>query len=169
MDRRSRARAMLERTAAGGDATLGRRLERAIYNYCIETSRRDKIPQTWRHPQFRDRYCQKVMSIKFNATHPKNPALGDKLRRGDVTVDWIVRASPQDLFPELWEPVYEKVAYKALRKQLTVDLDKAPDGQFTCGKCKSRKTTFYEMQTRSADEPMTVFVQCLNCGKRWKG
>jgi hypothetical protein len=124
---------MLE-TAAGGDAALGRRLERAIYNYCIETSRRDKIPQTWRHPRFRDRYCQKVMSIRFNLTHPKNPAPGDKLRRGEVTVDWIVRASPQDLFPELWEPVYEKVAYKALRKQLTVDVDKAPDGQFTCGK-----------------------------------
>lgn len=109
------------------------------------------------------------MSIKFNLTHPKNPGIGDKVRRGEIDLDWVVRAQPRDLFPELWDPVYEQVAYKALKKQLTVDAENAPDGAFTCGKCKSKKTTFYEMQTRSADEPMTVFVQCLNCGKRWRG
>jgi hypothetical protein len=27
-------------------------------------------------------------------------------------------------------------------------------GQFKCGKCKSVKTTYYQLQTRSADEPM---------------
>lgn len=31
-----------------------------------------------------------------------------------------------------------------------------------------RKTTYYQMQTRSADEPMTTFVTCVNCGNRWK-
>ena len=39
---------------------------------------------------------------------------------------------------------------------------------FKCGKCKERRTVFYEMQTRSADEPMTIFITCLNCGKRWR-
>jgi transcription elongation factor S-II len=41
-------------------------------------------------------------------------------------------------------------------------------GQFKCGKCKSVKTTYYQMQTRSADEPMTTFVTCMGCGNRWK-
>ena len=40
--------------------------------------------------------------------------------------------------------------------------------QFKCNRCKQRKCTYYELQTRSADEPMTIFVTCLNCGKRWK-
>jgi transcription elongation factor S-II len=39
---------------------------------------------------------------------------------------------------------------------------------FTCSRCKSTKTTSTQKQTRSADEPMTVFVLCMNCGKRWK-
>ena len=41
-------------------------------------------------------------------------------------------------------------------------------GMFTCVRCKSQKTSSSQKQTRSADEPMTVFVKCDNCGKRWK-
>ena len=48
------------------------------------------------------------------------------------------------------------------------DEDQNFTGMFTCGKCRSKKTTYYQMQTRSADEPMTSFVTCLNCQKRWK-
>lgn len=39
---------------------------------------------------------------------------------------------------------------------------------YRCGKCQQRKCTYFEMQTRSADEPMTCFITCLNCGNRWK-
>jgi len=41
-------------------------------------------------------------------------------------------------------------------------------GTFWCGKCKKNKTTYFQMQTRSSDEPMTTFVTCLNCHNRWK-
>ena len=39
---------------------------------------------------------------------------------------------------------------------------------YTCGRCFKKECTYYQLQTRSADEPMTTFVTCLNCGKRWK-
>ena len=39
---------------------------------------------------------------------------------------------------------------------------------FRCGKCKKRNCTYYQMQTRSADEPMTSFITCLSCSNRWK-
>jgi transcription elongation factor S-II len=39
---------------------------------------------------------------------------------------------------------------------------------FQCGKCKERNASYYQMQTRSADEPMTTFVTCLKCGNKWK-
>ena len=44
----------------------------------------------------------------------------------------------------------------------------ATTDQFQCGKCRQRKCQYYQMQTRSADEPMTTFVTCVNCGNRWK-
>lgn len=39
---------------------------------------------------------------------------------------------------------------------------------FICGKCKQRKCTYVQLQTRSCDEPMTTFVTCTVCGNRWK-
>lgn len=41
-------------------------------------------------------------------------------------------------------------------------------GAYQCRACRGWKTTYYQMQTRSADEPMTIFVTCLQCGKRHK-
>lgn len=37
----------------------------------------------------------------------------------------------------------------------------------TCHKCKSIETEHYQKQTRSADEPMTTFFRCLQCGNQW--
>lgn len=42
------------------------------------------------------------------------------------------------------------------------------DGAHLCNKCKTYKTTYYQLQTRSADEPMTTYVECHNCNNRWK-
>ena len=42
------------------------------------------------------------------------------------------------------------------------------EGVFTCSRCKDTKTISFELQTRSADEAATVYVQCVGCKKRWK-
>lgn len=47
-------------------------------------------------------------------------------------------------------------------------LDPSRGTEFKCHKCKQTKTTMYAVQTRSADEPMTLFVTCLTCGFHWK-
>ena len=61
----------------------------------------------------------------------------------------------------------------ALQRQNLLNAHSAVDNQaetdqFRCGKCKQRKCKYYQLQTRSADEPMTTFVTCLNCNHRWK-
>ena len=51
---------------------------------------------------------------------------------------------------------------------LVADAPKAISDEFKCGKCKKRKVTYYQKQTRSADEPMTTFLTCVNCGNQWR-
>lgn len=37
-----------------------------------------------------------------------------------------------------------------------------------CPKCSNKKAYFMQIQIRSADEPMTTFYKCTNCGYQWK-
>ena len=72
----------------------------------------------------------------------------------------------QEMHPEQWKSIIER-KIKRDRLKFTNNVEASTD-MYTCGRCKSKKCTYYEMQTRSADEPTTVFVTCLNCGKNWK-
>lgn len=42
------------------------------------------------------------------------------------------------------------------------------EGFYTCYKCRTKKTVYFQLQTRRADEGMTTFVNCLNCNNKWK-
>jgi len=76
---------------------------------------------------------------------------------------------PEALYPDgPYAKEIEIGIHKQLRKEYMNNEKKNQDGFFKCGRCKSMKTTYYQMQTRSADEPMTVFVSCLNCERNWK-
>ena len=72
----------------------------------------------------------------------------------------------QEMNPKIWKELIEN---KKIRDKYKYEsaLEASTD-LFTCRACKSKKCTYTQQQTRSADEPMTTFVTCLNCGKRWK-
>ena len=68
--------------------------------------------------------------------------------------------------PERWKKMLERkneMENNRYAPRLTANTD-----NFTCRKCKSNECSYYQLQTRSADEPMTTFVTCISCGNRWK-
>ena len=68
--------------------------------------------------------------------------------------------------PDKWNALIQE---KKIRDENKYEAKiEASTDDFTCWKCKSKKCTYYQLQTRSADEPMTTFVSCLDCGNRWK-
>lgn len=148
---------------------LGRLVERALWTHTLESCARDRVPRFWQNATFRNRYTTRGLSLEFNLSHPDNPALRHRVLRGEVSPRVLVVMGPEDMFPEKYAPIYAKLAARHLQK-MAVDVKDAPDGpeDHRCRACKSLKTQYYCLQTRSADEPMTVFVSCLGCGKRWK-
>lgn len=61
-----------------------------------------------------------------------------------------------------------KIAHQNLLNSQMAKDNSAETDQFKCGRCQQRRCKYYQMQTRSADEPMTTFVTCVNCGNRWR-
>ena len=67
---------------------------------------------------------------------------------------------PDELIPEKWEHIKMK---KYLKDNTKINYE----GLFKCERCKGKNTSYYQLQTRSADEPMTTYIQCLNCNFTW--
>lgn len=126
-------------------------------------------------------YMDKARSLTFNLK--KNDDLRQQVLLGQVSSDELVKMSPDQLAPaekakardKMVEDLrnsrrldWEQANEKKINEQCGIKGDLLKASLFTCGRCKSHKTTSTQKQTRSADEPMTVFVLCLNCGNRWK-
>ena len=85
---------------------------------------------------------------------------------GEIKAHEIAFMTHQELMPEKWT---ELIKAKSIRDKNKFEQKvEAMTDAFRCRKCKSRECTYYEMQCRSADEPMSCFVTCCNCGNRWK-
>ena len=126
-------------------------------------------------------YLGKARSMCFNIK--KNLELTIQVVLGQIEAGELVDMSNEQLASDEARKDREERARKLLDTS-RLDWDQANEDKinemcgikgdllkaslFTCGRCKSIKTTSTQKQTRSADEPMTVFVLCLNCGKRWK-
>ena len=129
----------------------------------------------------RTEYTGKARSLCFNLK--KNKKLAGEVILGQISGTDLVNMSSEELASEEKRKEMEARKNKIL-DQNRLDWEQANESKinemcgikgdllkaslFTCGRCKSVKTTSTQKQTRSADEPMTVFVLCLNCGKRWK-
>jgi transcription elongation factor S-II len=135
-------------------------LESAIFKYTSERY------SSWQKIQFRNTYRAKVRSIKFNLTNKNNLTFINNVINNKISVSSIPFMKSCEIFPELYISIFQKIAEKNIKE--SVDIKPTVRGLFTCEKCKSNETTYYEMQTRSADEPMTAFVTCVNCENRWK-
>jgi transcription elongation factor S-II len=61
-----------------------------------------------------------------------------------------------------------KMIHENMKDAMVAQEEKSVSTQLQCSKCGQRKVSYTQAQTRSADEPMTTFCECLVCGKRWK-
>jgi len=138
-------------------------LEKAIFNYAIKEATNKKILKKWENPFFVQLYIDRMRTIFLNL---KKEELLNQLSRGEITPQALVFMTHQEMDPEHWKTMIDKKIKRDANK-FNNNMQASTD-TFTCRKCKSKKCTYYELQTRSADEPATIFITCLNCSHNFK-
>jgi DNA-directed RNA polymerase subunit M/transcription elongation factor TFIIS len=143
--------------------------ERGIFNYTLQEAKIRRVYCVWENPEFQTLYkifAQRVITNTDPTSYVGNARLQTRLEDGEFKPHDIAFMTFNELCPEKWGGMIE-MAMKREAKMLEVDKSAATD-MFKCTRCGKRQCTYYEMQTRSADEPMTQFIRCLNCGKQWR-
>lgn len=130
-------------------------IENAILNKCVNDAQRWLIDVDWESKTFTDLYRARAMSLYA----------ARKLAE-TMSAEEFVHTSEVDRHPERWMSKLKDVAEK---DKALYSRKVTASAQMYCSGCKRKANCdYYQLQTRSADEPMTTFVTCLECDKRWK-
>jgi transcription elongation factor S-II len=145
------------------DEKKSRNMEKGVYNYALKEATNRKVVKKWDNPYFVQIYVDRLRSMYTNL---KNPTLLSQIQNGALKSHNVAFMTHQEMKPEKWETmIQDKIKRDKNKYETTIE---AATDTFKCRKCHSNKCTYYQMQTRSADEPMTTFVCCIECGNRWK-
>lgn len=142
---------------------LAKQLEEGLYNHTVKEANSRKVMISFNNPYFQLIYKDRLRIIWLHLkNHDKQIEL---LKKKKISVEQFSDFTHQEFAPNLWAPF--------IKRKQEIDKNKYENprkisSEFTCKKCKSNNCSHYQMQTRSADEPMTTFVSCQDCGYRWK-
>uniref|UniRef100_F6ZE78 Transcription elongation factor n=1 Tax=Xenopus tropicalis TaxID=8364 RepID=F6ZE78_XENTR len=114
------------------------------------------------------KYKNRIRSRIANLKDAKNPNLRRNVLCGNIAPDLFARMSAEEMASDELKEMRKNLTKEAIREHQMARTGGTETDLFTCGKCKKKNCTYTQVQTRSADEPMTTFVFCNECGNRWK-
>ena len=139
-------------------------MEKGIFNSTIELCKKNNFDLKWSDSNFSMLYSKEARRILANISYtPNSKDVRKKIIEGEIDSYYVCKLTKEDMNPEFWQAVKDAYVPENIKNPT-----EKPDGMIKCRKCKSMKTDYYQLQTRSADEPMTTYVTCHNCEHRWK-
>ncbi|XP_051575573.1 transcription elongation factor A protein 3-like isoform X2 [Myxocyprinus asiaticus] len=114
------------------------------------------------------KYKNRVRSRISNLKDPKNPNLRKNVLAGAIELSRIANMTAEEMASDELKQLRNVLTQEAIREHQMAKTGGTTTDLLQCGKCKKKNCTYNQVQTRSADEPMTTFVLCNECGNRWK-
>ncbi len=150
------------------DYDLSVNIEKSIYDYTLKQCEIKCIEQDIEDKYFKRIYVNKARALYTNLdpeSYVKNTNFLKRLKDGEIDIKEIAFLSPQEINKEHWQKYLDRQsANDEFLYSRTVGIR---TNQYKCGRCKEKECTYYQLQVRCSDEPMTTFINCLNCGNRW--
>jgi len=169
LDHRQICKTYLKRLFSKQNYNIVDIIEESIYKYAVENAVKVRIIPEFENNIFKKRYLAKVHSIYNNldtTSYLKNTNFMKDILDGTLDVSNIAYINRCDVHIDSWKSIKDK--QKSENEYLEMRNKVSETSEYVCGRCKRNKTTYYQMQTRSADEPMTTFITCLHCNNKWK-
>ena len=141
------------------DIDICEKIEKSIYNYCVEQCRLKNIEVNIENKYFLRMYVNKLISLYNNLdknSYIKNISFYDKVMDKSIEIEKIAYLSPQEINPEHWKKYIDK--QNAQDEFLYSISAGTKTKEYKCGRCKQRDCTYYQLQVRCSDEPMTTFI-----------
>ena len=150
------------------DKDICEKIEKSIFNFASEQCRLKNVEENIENSIFLRIYVNKLMSLYNNLdknSYIKNIDFYDELINGNINVNKIAFLTPQEINKKHWKKYIDKQS--AVDEFLYSRTAGIRTTEFKCGRCKEHNCSYYQMQVRCSDEPMTTFINCLNCGNSW--
>ncbi|XP_024149732.1 transcription elongation factor A protein 2 [Oryzias melastigma] len=114
------------------------------------------------------KYKARLRSRISNLKDQKNPDLRRNVLCGNISAQRIASMTAEEMASAELKQIREALTKESIREHQLSKVGGTETDMFVCSKCHGKNCTYTQVQTRSADEPMTTFVLCNGCGNRWK-
>jgi DNA-directed RNA polymerase subunit M/transcription elongation factor TFIIS len=133
---------------------IAKTIETSIYNFAKEYSETNETPIL-----IDSIYSDKFTEIYNLLINKKSAFLIEAIKSNKIDPLKIANMRPDELNPDKYEKILKKKELEDFKKN-----NQNTSSAFKCPKCKERNSVITQKQTRQADEPATLYIECKSCG-----
>jgi DNA-directed RNA polymerase subunit M/transcription elongation factor TFIIS len=137
---------------------ISENIEISVYNFSQEYAEINDTPFL-----IQSIYDDKSNDILCLISNEDSKYLVKSLKDKTIDSKKLAFLKPEELNPEKYEQLIKKKEFEEYKKN-----NASSSNAFTCTKCKKSRCQVSQKQVRAGDEPPTTFVDCLECGFRFK-
>jgi DNA-directed RNA polymerase subunit M/transcription elongation factor TFIIS len=136
------------------EKNIARKIEESVHSFAVAYTKETEMPFL-----LDSIYSDKFSEIYNLLINKKSKYLLNALELGKIDPSKIAYMRPDELNPDKYEKIIQKKETEDFKKK-----NVATSSAYKCPKCGERKISITQKQTRAADEPATIYMECNVCG-----